>query len=50
MTKDFSDQNIITVPGTIEKGTAAFGEEHAEFTADEEALYQIILDVFYNEV
>ncbi len=50
MTKDFSEQNIITVPGTIEKGTAAFGEEHAEYTVDEEALYQIILDVFYQEV
>ncbi len=50
MTKDFSEQNILTVPGTIEKGTAAFGEEHAEYTVDEEALYQIILDVFYQEV
>ena len=41
----FGDQNIITVPGEI-----MMGEEYAEYHVDDEALYQILLDVFYTEV
>ena len=32
------------------KGETVEGEEHEEFYADEEALYEMILDIFYEEV
>ena len=35
-------QEIETVPGT-----AAPGEEHEEFTVDDQALYELILELFY---
>ena len=41
----FGSQNIVTVPGEVE-----MGEEYAEYYVKEEALYQIILDVFYKPV
>lgn len=44
MTTDFSERSIITVPGTAE-----MGETNVEFRVDEEALYRIILDVYYRE-
>ncbi len=45
MTRDFTSQNIITVPGE-----AVMGETYAEYYVDQDALYQIILDVYYNEI
>jgi len=36
------DENIITVPGEMQQG-----EIYAEYVADDEELYQIILDTFY---
>lgn len=42
---NFEAQNIRTVPGTV-----TMGEEYAEYHVDDEALYEIILDVFYTEV
>ena len=38
-------QNIVTVPGE-----ATMGEALAEYRVDDRALYDIILDVYYNEV
>ncbi len=43
----FDARSIHTVPGEIRKGTDAHGEEHAEFYADEEALYRLILETYY---
>ena len=45
MTRDFTSQNIVTVPGE-----AVMGEQYAEYYVDQDALYEIILDVYYNEV
>ena len=45
MTREFTSQNIITVPGE-----AVMGETYAEYHVDMDALYQIILDVYYNEI
>lgn len=41
----FGGQDIVTVPGEV-----VMGEQYAEYQVDEEALYQIILNVFYMEV
>ena len=41
----FGSQNIVTIPGEVK-----MGEEYAEYYVKEEALYQIILDVFYKPV
>lgn len=41
----FGSQNIMTIPGEVK-----MGEEYAEYYVKEEALYQIILDVFYKPV
>lgn len=44
--KDYTiHQEIETVPGT-----AAPGEEHEEFTVDDQALYELILKLFYKKV
>ena len=45
MTHDFTSQNIITVPGE-----AVMGETYAEYNVDQDALYEIILSVYYNEI
>ena len=45
MTGSFDTDNIYTIAGEVTKG-----EEYAEFTVDDDALYQLILDVFYEEV
>ena len=45
MTHDFTTQNIVTVPGE-----ATMGEALAEYRVDDRALYDIILDVYYEEV
>lgn len=42
--KGFDDNSILTVPGK-----SSMGETYAEFHVDEEALYEMILDVFYIE-
>ncbi len=42
---DFSQNDIITIPGE-----AVMGEQYAEFYVDEEALFQIIMDTYYEEV
>ena len=46
----FREQDIRTVPGNITLSTGIDGIEHAEYHVDDEALYQIILDVYYTEV
>jgi LCP family protein required for cell wall assembly len=38
-------ENIYTIDGTV-----TMGEKYAEFNVDDDALYQLILDVFYEEV
>ena len=45
MTGSFDTDNIYTIAGEVTKG-----EEYAEFNVDDDALYQLILDVFYEEV
>ena len=45
MNSSFDTDNIYTIEGEVTKG-----EEYAEFNVDDEALYQLILDVFYEEV
>mgnify|MGYP004465869287 FL=1 len=45
MNSSFDTDNIYTIEGEVTKG-----EEYAEFNVDDDALYQLILDVFYEEV
>lgn len=45
MNSSFDTDNIYTIEGEVVKG-----EEYAEFNVDDDALYQLILDVFYEEV
>lgn len=45
MNSSFDTDNIYTVDGEV-----TMGEEYAEFHVDDDALYQLILDVFYEEV
>ena len=42
---DFSEENIHAMPGENR-----YSGEYDEFYADDEALYRLILDVFYTEV
>ena len=42
---DFLENEVETVPGTLQAGT-----EHDEFYVDEDALYELILDMFYEEI
>ena len=42
---DFSMENIISIPGE-----SKMGEKHEEFYIDDEALKQIVIDVFYEQV
>lgn len=41
----FDTENIHTIDGEV-----TMGEKYAEFNVDDDALYQLILDVFYEEV
>ncbi len=41
----FDTDNIYTIDGEV-----TMGEKYAEFNVDDDALYQLILDVFYEEV
>lgn len=41
----FSEQDMRSIPGEVVKG-----EKYAEFIPDEEKMFELILDVFYNEV
>jgi LCP family protein required for cell wall assembly len=43
---DFSDENVYTVPGEIQTGDDGLEEYHV----DEDAFYELILQVFYEEV
>jgi len=45
MNCSFDTENIYTIDGEV-----TMGEKYAEFNVDDEALYQLILDVFYEEV
>ena len=45
----FREQDIRTVPGEITVETGLDELEHAEYHVDDEALYEIILDVYYTE-
>ena len=45
MNCSFDTENIYTIDGTV-----TMGEKYAEFNVDDDALYQLILDVFYEEV
>ena len=45
MNCSFDTENIYTIDGEV-----TMGEKYAEFHVDDEALYQLILDVFYEEV
>ena len=45
MNSSFDTDNIYTIAGEVTKGA-----EYAEFNVDDDALYQLILDVFYEEV
>lgn len=45
MNSSFDTDNIYTIAGEVTRG-----EEYAEFNVDDDALYQLILDVFYEEV
>ena len=45
MNSSFDTDNIYTIDGTV-----TMGEKYAEFNVDDDALYQLILDVFYEEV
>ena len=42
---DFSMENIISIPGE-----SKMGEKHEEFYIDDEALKQIVIDVFYEQI
>jgi len=42
---DFSEQNIITIPGEV-----VMGDEFAEYYVDEDVLFQTIIDTYYQEV
>lgn len=42
---EFSMEHMITIPGT-----SAMGEKHEEFYVDDQALKQIVIDVFYEVV
>lgn len=42
---DFNQKNIITIPGEV-----TMGEQYAEYYVDEEALFQTIMDTYYQEV
>ena len=42
---DFSEQDIVTIPGEV-----TMGQEFAEYHVDDEALFEIILDTYYQEV
>ena len=44
LTRNITPDTILTLPGTVEEG-----EVYAEYRVDDEALYQIILDTFYEE-
>lgn len=46
----FREQDIKTVPGEITLETGIDGEEHANYHVDDKELYNIILDVYYEEV
>ena len=41
----FNAENIISIPGEV-----TLVDTHAQYHVDEAALYEIILDVFYEEV
>ena len=45
MNCSFDTENIYTIEGDV-----TMGEKYAEFNVDDDALYQLILDVFYEEV
>ena len=45
MNCSFDTENIYTIDGDV-----TMGEKYAEFNVDDDALYQLILDVFYEEV
>ena len=45
MNCSFDMENIYTIDGEV-----TMGEKYAEFNVDDDALYQLILDVFYEEV
>ena len=45
MNCSFDTDNIYTIDGEV-----TMGEKYAEFNVDDDALYQLILDVFYEEV
>lgn len=45
MNCSFDTDNIYTIEGEV-----TMGEKYAEFNVDDDALYQLILDVFYEEV
>ena len=45
MNSSFDTDNIYTIEGEV-----TMGEKYAEFHVDDDALYQLILDVFYEEV
>lgn len=45
MNCSFDTDNIYTIDGAV-----TMGEKYAEFNVDDDALYQLILDVFYEEV
>ncbi len=45
MNSSFNTDNIYTIDGEV-----TMGEKYAEFLVDDEALYQLILNVFYEEV
>lgn len=42
---NFSEENIKTIPGEV-----VMGEKYAEYHVDDEVLYEIILDTFYEKV
>ena len=51
MDGQFREQDIRTVPGEVTVETSELdGMEHAAYHVDDEALYEIILDVYYTEV
>lgn len=45
MNCSFDMENIYTIDGEV-----TMGEKYAEFNVDDDALYQLILDIFYEEV
>ncbi len=42
---NFSEENMMNVPGEV-----VMGDEYAEYIVDDQALYEMILDVFYTKV